>query len=199
MAIGKKTGGKRKGSKNKATLEREAKARAELAAAISAESKAAADRLVATGMVTPQAAQEIVDRTPQKLMKDIAFDFARLFAGLAAFYQPYPNWTRDPTSGKLVNGNPNYDAALFKEYAVLAKDTALGAASYESPKLSAVMVGQQIVNEVVVTGGMPDEFSAPINAPAQFQPGDIVSAEDGVEDRKVIAGEIVPMPSKAAG
>ncbi len=190
--------GKKRGSKNKTTLEREALARAQMAAEIEADKRAAADRLAAAGVASPEAAREIVERTPEKLMKEIAFDFARLFAGMAAFYQPYPQWSPGP-DGRMRNANPNFDEAKFREYAVLAKDTALGAAAYQSPKLSAVMVGQQIVNHVTVDGGMPDEFEPPAPGDVQFQPGDIVSAEEGVADAKVVGGEIIPLaPPKAA-
>ncbi len=195
---GTRIGGRARGTKNKVTLEREATARAEMAAQIRKEQEESAQRLAAAGVASPEAAREIVERTPDKLMKEIAFDFAKLFAGMAAFYQPFPQWSRDG-SGKLKNANPNYDERLFREYAVLAKDTALGAAAYQSPKLSAVMVGQQIVNHVEVTGGMPDEFEPPtVGTAVEFQPGDIVSAEDGIADSKVVAGEIVPMPPKKA-
>ena len=40
-----------------------------------------------------------------------------------------------------MTGNPQFNEEKFKEYAVLARDTALGAAAYQSPKLAAVAVG----------------------------------------------------------
>lgn len=130
MTKGTKTGGRIKGSKNKRTLEVERQA----------ELAAERDRLLTEAGLSATSQQVALAKAAgKKLMKDIAFEFAHLFAGLAAFYQPYPSWTRTP-DGKLVNGNPNYDEAKFVQYAVLAKDTALGAASFESPKLSAIRV-----------------------------------------------------------
>lgn len=156
---GPKTGGRKPGVKNRLTVEREAKAR------LDQERLREVDRLRAEGAKAEVAAAQTAG---VKLMKEIAFDFARLFAGLAAFYQPYPQWSpqRDsagnPVIGKngrpvMINANPNFDEAKFREYAVLAKDTALGAASYESPKLSAVMVGSAVVNEIEIIGGLPDD------------------------------------------
>ena len=97
---------------------------------------------------------------------------------------------------RTVNDNPNYNEALFEKYAVLAKDTALGAAGYESPKLSAVMVGAAVVNKVEITGGMPDEFEPPIPGRVEFEPGTIISAEDETPDKKIVNGEIVQLPVK---
>lgn len=126
-----------------------------------------------------------------KLMKDIAFDFARLFARLAAHYQPWPSWVDGP-NGKPVNANPDFDEDKFKEYAVLAKDTAIAAAAYQSPRLAAAVVATTMVTRVVVEGGMPDDFKPPLMlAPPvvqdekqedvkqiEFAPGSIISADD---------------------
>ena len=172
--------GKKKGSKNKTTLEREAMARAQIAAEIKANNKRTAKNLTATGIATPEAAKLIVDTIPEKLMKDIAFDFARLFAGMAAIYQPYPEWIRG-RNGKLKNANPNFDEAKFKEYAVLAKDTALGAASYQSPKLSAMMIGADVINTITVEGGLPDEQDGGlVDAPTTGEPAYLGQSQDGV-------------------
>jgi hypothetical protein len=65
----------------------------------------------------------------------IIFDLAEQFAGLAAYYQPVP------AADGTLTGNPRFNEEKFKEYAVLARDTALGAAAYQSPKLAAVAVG----------------------------------------------------------
>jgi hypothetical protein len=158
---GERRGGRQRGALNKATIERLrqgqiAQEKAELLAQANA-AKSEVLEAVASG---------------KKLMKEIAFDFAQLFAGLAAFHQPYPTWHEgiDPRTGerRMLNDNPNFDEARFKEYAKLACDTALGAASYESPKLSAVMVGAAVVNHIQVTGGIPDE-----------QDGGLIAAEPG--------------------
>ncbi len=125
MAPGRKTGGKIKGSKNKATLEREEAAR------IERERVAELERTAAQGATELDKAM----LQGKKLMKQIAFDFAEQFAGLAAYYQPV--LAADGT----LTGNPRFNEEKFKEYAVLARDTALGAAAYQSPKLAAVAVG----------------------------------------------------------
>ncbi len=50
-------------------------------------------------------------------MKQIAFDLAELFAGLAVYYQPVP------AADGTMTGNPRFHEEKFKEYAVLARDT----------------------------------------------------------------------------
>ncbi len=125
MAPGRKTGGKVKGSKNKATLEREEAAR------IERERVAELERMAAQGATELDKAK----LQGKKPMKQIVFDLADLFAGLAAYYQPVP------AADGTLTGNPRFNEEKFKEYAVLARDTALGAAAYQSPKLAAVAVG----------------------------------------------------------
>ena len=56
----------------------------------------------------------------KKLMKQIAFDFAELFAGLAAYYQPVP------AADGTMTGNPRFNEEKFKEYAVLGYGTRCG-------------------------------------------------------------------------
>jgi hypothetical protein len=168
-------GGRKKGSRNKSTAERER------AVQLAMERLAEFDRLRAEGAAAEVAAAKTAGK---KLMKEIAFDFAQLFAGISAFHQPYSGWheRRDENNqvvkdarGRPImdNDNKHFDEARFKEYGKLAVETALGAASYESPKLSAVMVGSAIVTEIEILGGLPD-------------------AEDGglsKEDVKVIEGK----------
>lgn len=182
-------GGKKKGTKNKKTLERERAAQLELERARMIE--AVKDR-VAAGQAS-EADRAVAAQ--HKLMKDIGMDMTRLAAGLAAFYQPHPTWTQGP-DGKLVNGNPNYDEPRFRYYLDQAMSGARDFAAYESPKLSAVMVGQQVVNDITVRGGMPDEFQPPAGGDPGFKPGDIVSAEESVPLRQVVNGEIIPLPVK---
>jgi hypothetical protein len=142
---GTRPAGRAKGTKNLATVEREAKIKLEQ------ERLALLEKMAKEGAN----AVDVAQLQGKKLMKEIAFDFAGLFAGLAAFYQPYPTWTRD-AAGKVVNANPNFNEQKFLVYAKLATETALGAAAYESPKLAAVMIQQNMVNEIEVTGGLPD-------------------------------------------
>lgn len=53
--------------------------------------------------------------------------------------------------------NPVYDESCFRTYAELAVQTAKDLAPYQSPKLSAVMVGAAVVSEIEIIGGLPDE------------------------------------------
>jgi hypothetical protein len=142
---GQRCGGRKIGSRNKATIERER------TAILALERAKALEEAKAAGVV-----QELEEAkaSGRKLMKEIGFDFAHVFAGLAEFYRPFPQWT---VIRRAVNTNPNYNEAKFKEYAVPATQMARDFAGYESPKLSAVMVGSALVTEIVVTGGLPDE------------------------------------------
>lgn len=176
--------GRPTGSRSRSTIERERQAILEQQRLAEAEKALAGHSTTVDKAIGSQ----------RKLMKEIGFDLTQLAAGLAAFYQPHPSWTKD-ANGKLTNANPNFDEAKFRYYAAMAMAGARDFSQYESPKLSAVLVGQQIVNHVVVEGGMPDEFQPPADGDVEFKPGDIISAEDGA-GAKVINGEIVPFPGK---
>jgi hypothetical protein len=136
--------GRAKGTKNKATIEREKQA------ALAAERERMME--IAKLQGTPQA---VVDAAlaGKKMMKEIAFDFAYIFAGLASQYQPL---TRGPDGISSVR-NPNFNEAKFVEYAKLAANIALQAAPFESPKLAAVMLQSGMVKTIEVVGGLPDE------------------------------------------
>jgi hypothetical protein len=54
-----------------------------------------------------------------------------------------------------VNDNPNMDEDKFRAYAALAMQAARDLAQYQSPKLSAVAVGQVTKLTVIVKGGLP--------------------------------------------
>lgn len=145
------------GSKNKTTLEREELARRELEA---------------------QAAVAVQARVPaKKLGKEILDDFANLFAGMAAMYQPWP-----ASMGK----NPHEDLKKFDFYSDKAIQAASALAPYQSPRLSAVAIGAAVVNRVEVTGGMPDDFAPP--APAgqviEFKPGTVLTPADFAAAKK---------------
>lgn len=184
---GKRPGaGRKKGSKSRTTIERERAAQLER------------DRVAEAEKVLAGKSSELEKAvgSQRKLMKEIGFELTMLAAGLAAFYQPNPTGQRD-ANNRPVHRNPNYDEQSFRYYLQIGLQGAKEFGAFESPKLSAVMVGQQIVNNVVVEGGMPSEFEPPVAGEVEFKPGDIISAEDGVADSKVINGEIVPL--KAAG
>lgn len=143
--------GRPKGSKSKATIERETKAKLELETRIQAAAAKKRPTTIAD-VETIGDAKELIGAPPAKLMKEIGFEFTRVFAGMAAFVQP---------RGKGDDGkdrNPNADPRLFLEYAKIAMTGAKEFAQYESPKLSAVMVGSATVEEIMVSGGLPDEM-----------------------------------------
>jgi hypothetical protein len=175
-------GGRAKGTKNRATIERETKARIEAA---ERERAAQVGRLDAINVKTPEDALAIIEATPERLMKDIAFDFARLFAGMAQFYGPWPDWKLK--GKKVINGNPNFNEAKWREYADLAAKTAIAAAPYQSPKLSAVMIGADVLNTIEIVGGLPDDQDGgllPAESPTIGEDGEV--ATPAPPDLKVI-------------
>lgn len=156
-----------KGSKNKATIERE---------------------LMAAREIEAEAAARVRGQTPiKKLGKEVLEDFTNLYAGMAAYYQPYP-----ASSGRT---NPNADEKKFREYSMLAVQTAAALAPFQSPRLSAVAVGAAIVSKVEVVGGMPNDFAPPVPAKSgeviEFKPGTVLTPDDfdkvGPKDGSAVA------------
>ena len=156
-------GGRPPGSKNQSTIEREEQAR------LAAERLAEVDRLRAEGASDVVAAAKTAG---VKLATDVLRDFMQLFAGLAAYYQPVPE-------DRVVPAGRKPDEALFRVYAMAAKETAKDLAPYESPRLSAVMVGAAIVNKVEVVGGMPDDFEAPSSI--DLTPGTVITPDGEID------------------
>lgn len=147
------------GSKNKATIERE-----KLAARALAMSQAVQAEKV--GDVAGEVAAAMAGT--KKLSKDILSDFANVLASAAAYYQPRPD-----------GSNPHADAKEFKYYTELALFAADKAAKFESPTMSAVVVGTAVVTKVEILGGMPDDFAAPGNGKViEIAPGTIIHADD---------------------
>lgn len=184
---GERRGGRQTGARNKATIERE---RAGLLAA--EREKLMLEARANEGTRAIKEAQA----AGRKLMKEIGFDLAHLFAGVAAYYQPYGQWSRDPVTGKVANANPNFDESKFKEYAKLAAETARDFAGYETPKLSAVMVGSAVITEIAVTGGLPDEEDGGL-IDATANPGG--DASRPAADANEGAGGVPDVPSEAGG
>lgn len=110
--------GREHGSKNKATIEREERARLELAAR-EADLQAGAQQIIQAR------------RLGQKLAKDVLEDLMNLGVGVAAFRQPAP-----PGAPR----NPNEDEEKFWRAAEFARDCATALANYQSPKYKAVVV-----------------------------------------------------------
>lgn len=150
--------GRPTGAKNKKTLEREA-----------LEARA---RQIREEEAKAWVAEKTIAAVPtKKLGKEILDDFANLFAGLAAYYQPWP---------ASAGVNPHEDIGKFNYYAEKAIQAAAAVAAYQSPRLSAVAVGAAVVNEVTVKGGMPDDFAPPAKGAQviEFKPGTVVTPQD---------------------
>ena len=112
MARGRKTGGRKLGTPNKATVER----------------AVLAERAAAEG-----------GATGRPLAKEVLDDFMHIFAEMAASFREL---------GELDN---------FQRWALHAIECAKALAPYQSPKLSAVMVGAAVLDKIEVTGGLPDD------------------------------------------
>ena len=191
-------GGKKKGSKNKATLERERKAQLAL------EQARLLEQGNAEGIAEPALEAVISGR---KLMKEIAFEFAMKFAGIAAYYQPHPNWRQVvDAEGKpvvdaagrpvMINANPVYNESMFYKYADAATRTALGAAAYESPRLAAVLLAQDRVEEIELIGGLPDDQDGGFHA---ADGGDKAGTDAGAEPGAGGAGDPPAGENQSAG
>lgn len=105
-----RSGGRPKGARNKATIERE--------------------------LIAAQIAEKRIDEavnSGRKLGKDVLDEFMHLFAGMAATYQPMPPGVAVPQGRKP-------DEAQFEKYARLAVHCATKLAPYQSPTFQAIMV-----------------------------------------------------------
>jgi hypothetical protein len=178
---GSRVAGRQKGTRNKETIAREEAAR------IARERLAEIDRITATGQSTAVAA---VETAGMKRGKDVLAELMRAYMALTALHQPWPGWherldekTKKPILDKsgrkiLDNDNPNFDEKRFKEYSLMARDTAAAVAPFHDPRYSAMMIGATVVNKIEVVGGMPDEFKAP--AKQEISPGTIITPDDDV-------------------
>jgi len=71
----------------------------------------------------------------KRLAREVLEDFVELFSAIALTHQPaLPGAER----------NPNYDEKKFEKFARLAVETATALASYQTPKLKAVLVGPEL-------------------------------------------------------
>jgi hypothetical protein len=101
--------------------------------------------------------------TGKPLAKEVLDDFMHIFAEAATRFRELGDW-----SG-------------FERWALHSVDCARALAPYQSPRLSAVMVGTTAVTEIEVTGGLPDEedgglVNAANNGEAAFLGGHANSA-----------------------
>ena len=71
----------------------------------------------------------------KRLAREVLEDFLELFSAIALTHQPdLPG----------VERNSNYDEKKFEKFARLAVETATALASYQTPKLKAVLVGPEL-------------------------------------------------------
>jgi hypothetical protein len=148
--------GRKPGIPNKATIERQEQARID---AENAAVEAARD------------AKEAATGPRKKLAKDVLEEFMLRFGDMAAHHQPAGTWHEEMRGREVVriNDNPNMDEDKFRAYAALAMQAARELAQYQSPKLSAMAVGQVQRKLVTVVGGLPPrrrEPALPPRAPA---------------------------------
>ena len=121
-APGERRGGRPKGSRNKATLERLEAERVEKQ--IQAE--------VAKRAQNAESARRIAEEARaagRKLANEVLDEFMQLFAGMAAYYQPHP-----------TKKTGHEDPAQFKEFARLTVETAKALAPFQSPTYKAIEV-----------------------------------------------------------
>jgi hypothetical protein len=71
----------------------------------------------------------------KRLAREVLEDFLELFSAIALTHQPAP-----PGAER----NPNYDEKKFEKFARLAVEIATALASYQTPKLKAVLVGPEL-------------------------------------------------------
>jgi hypothetical protein len=112
---GNRGGGRKKGQVNKATIEK----------------AALAERIM----------QEAGPKPGRKLGKELLEEFATMFAGLAASFQPVPAVSGAPLSATDMEAwAKSYKEPLFEKYAKLAAKCANDFADFQSPRMGTVQV-----------------------------------------------------------
>lgn len=112
---GERRGGRAKGTSNKATIEK----------------AALAERIL----------QEAGPKPGRKLGRELLEDFAVMFAGLAAQFQPTPIVPGGPMTPSDVEAwAKSYKEPLFEKYAKLAAKCANDFADFQSPRMGTVQV-----------------------------------------------------------
>jgi hypothetical protein len=71
----------------------------------------------------------------KRLAREVLEDFLELFSAIALTHEPTPPGAEP---------NPNYDEKKFEKFARLAVETATALASYQMPKLKAVLVSREL-------------------------------------------------------
>ena len=170
VAKGRRPGGRKKGTKNKARVERERKA-AQAIAEVELIENARKEMLAAE--------VEAATGKPPITGKEALIQLVSVYMGLTAFYQPTAPLRYDAEKKRMVSANPNYDEAMFRHYSAMAKEAATALTPFQHPRYSAMMIGASVVTKVEITGGLPDDFAPSSSGP--ISPGTIISAEDPEE------------------
>lgn len=136
---GKPLQGRRKGIRNRKTVERELVRARELAQLALIEK---------TRLKNATAQVELAIEADTKLGKEILSDFANMFAAAARYYQPIVGVPKKKQPKQA-------DAALFLKYSELAVYAADKLAPYQSPRLAAMMIGATQTKKIAITGGLP--------------------------------------------
>lgn len=170
---GKSLAGRRKGRKNKKTIEREL-VEQQKAQALEAVKQ------IGDGTPAPVAAAQV-----KKLGKEVLEDFMHLFAGMAAYHQPVPN-------GMPVPANRQPDVAKFLQFSELTLAFAKELTPYQSPRLAAMMIGQAQTRQIAVTGGLPSADAPPALTDEQYKAALKVTEGPIIEGTAVSAPELAP-------
>ena len=184
---GKRTGaGRPKGSMGKKVVERKA---------IRAKQKAHEELVKAVMAKDPVGTIKAARETRLKLGKEILSEFANVLAGMAATVQP-------PPPG-LEHTKPKHDYKKFVELADLAIYAAEKAASFESPKLAAIMTGVAQTKKITVEGGLPDTTTPVQELPPDMYDDSVKTIDGHVErntdgeaaDVSPRTGQVLPQDS----
>jgi hypothetical protein len=119
----------------------------------------------------------------KKLGKEILDDFANLFAGMAAYYQPAPDG---------MPARPNQNENKFDKYAVLAVKTAEKLAEFQSPKFRALMITPP-PEDPTMPGSRPAELARPTGKTMGA-----LEAYQLLRDKNDII-DIIPVPTRSNG
>lgn len=140
--------GRKKGTKNKSTIEREKE-----------EAKKA---------LAQQAAIDLARGRGGKIATEVIDDFMRLFVGLAARHQTWP---------AEAGVNPHENPKLFREYAKLAVQCATELANYQQPKFKAMVVAMAQPGMGIDMPGAalpPPQAVPPADGEGTSEPGNVV-------------------------
>lgn len=170
--------GRKPGSKNKLTVERELLAQA----AAEQEQLKTPDEIAADAAELARA-QEIAAEAERQLnlkaglAKQYMLDAMKACAGLMSYYQLTP----DPK----MKQNPNASASEFERWLQHMWSFAKELASYQSPRLAAVMVGQAQTQRIEVVGGLPSPNGPPTLTDVQYEEAMKVVEDAGPVDSGV--------------